>query len=163
MKLRPHLCFLPLSEVICLDLQDLWRLCHHLQFLPHLHPKFLPLSEVICLDHQDLRTLCSHLWFLPPQSNNQLGSSGSSGATPSPVVSPSGSSGSTASSGQELTYISKYLVQYVPGTPKPKATTRRVPGYLVLASSKCLAELEEKESKKKKRSRREGETKARTS
>jgi len=57
----------------CLDLQDLWRLCHHLQFLPHLHPKFLPLSEVICLDHQDLRTLCSHLWFLPPRVTISLG------------------------------------------------------------------------------------------
>jgi len=70
------------------------------------------------------------------------------------VVSPSGSSGSTASSGQELTYISKYLVQYVPGTPKPKATTRRVSGYRVLTSSKCLAELEEKESKRKKKQKR---------
>ena len=66
------------------------------------------------------------------------------------MVSPPGSSGSTASSGQELTYISKYIVQYFPGTPKPKATTRRVSGYRVLTSSKCLAEFEEKESKKKK-------------
>ena len=59
-----------------------------------------------------------------------------------------GSSGSTASSGQELTYISKYLVQYVPGTPKPRATTKRVSGYQVLTSSKCLAVLEEKEKRK---------------
>ena len=85
-----------------------------------------------------------------PLNKNQPGSSGSSGTTPSPMVSPPGSSGSTASSGQELTYISKYLMQYVPGTPKPKATTKRVSGYRVLTSSKCLAVLEEKESKKKK-------------
>ena len=88
----------------------------------------------------------------PPPSSNQLGSSGSSGTTPLPVVSPPGSSGSTASSGQELTYISKNLVQYVPGTPKPNATARRVSGYQVLTSTKCLAELEE--SSNKKRSRR---------
>ena len=83
-----------------------------------------------------------------PLNKNQPGSSGSSGTTPSPMVSPPGSSGSTASSGQELTYISKYLVQYVPGTPKPRATTKRVSGYQVLTSSKCLAVLEEKEKRK---------------
>lgn len=49
-------------------------------------------------------------------------------------------------------------MQYVPGTPKPKATARWVSGYWVLyllTSSKCLAELEEKESKKKKAEEKE--------
>ena len=76
------------------------------------------------------------------------------------------SSSSDHSSNASIERISKYLIQYVPETPKrKKGNLRRVMGQRVLTSTEGLALLQEKEAKKQKKTqeveqrKRERETK----
>ena len=81
-----------------------------------------------------------------------------SSSTPMDLFSLSSSSGSSRSSSSKSKttplssdVISKYLVQYVPATPKSRKTdAQRVTGARVLTSAQGLAILKEKEDKKKK-------------
>ena len=57
---------------------------------------------------------------------------------------------SANSSGRELQYISKYLIQYVPTKPAKKDETARISGARVLTGDKCAALLKEREEKKRK-------------
>ena len=72
------------------------------------------------------------------------------------------SPGSTQSSPDgELSYISKYLVQFVPSPPTTKASAaKRVSGARVLTSAKCAAILEEREEKKRKEQEEKDKRKA---
>lgn len=91
-----------------------------------------------------------------PVSNSSL----TSASTPieSPLTSVSTSCHGAAATPQSshtpaypTTYISKYLVQYIPvSVPKPNAPVKRVSGARVLTSAKCAAILEEREEKKRK-------------
>ena len=97
----------------------------------------------------------------PPVASSGHLSTSSSVCSPSAdtVSSPASNSSSTPGSSNSspgLERISKYLVQYVPATPKrTKGDSKRVIGERVLTSSEGLAILKEKEDKK----RREAEEK----
>ena len=60
------------------------------------------------------------------------------------------SNSDTNSSGRELQYISKYLIQYVPTKPAKKDETVRISGARVLTGDKCAVLLKEREEKKRK-------------
>ena len=55
----------------------------------------------------------------------------------------------TSGSPEQLKYISKYLVQYVPCPPQKKAEAKWVGGARILTSSECVSILKEREEKKR--------------
>ena len=52
---------------------------------------------------------------------------------------------------EELKYISKFLIQYVPATKSDPKPTQRVSGARVFTREECIRKLEEKEAEKKRR------------
>ena len=52
---------------------------------------------------------------------------------------------------EELKYISKFLVQYVPATKSDPKPTQRVSGARVFTREECIRKLEEKETEKKRK------------
>ena len=100
-------------------------------------------------------------------SNNTFSGETSAKETPRRETTTSKASSSSGhSSNASIERISKYLIQYVPETPKrKKGNLRRVMGQRVLTSTEGLALLQEKEAKKQKKTqkveqrKRERETK----
>ena len=87
----------------------------------------------------------------PPSGAGTPGSS----RTPPSVAGTPGSSrtppsgADTSGSPEQLKYISKYLVQYVPCPPQKKAEAKWVGGARILTSSECVSILKEREEKKR--------------
>ena len=69
-------------------------------------------------------------------------------ATPQSSCTPKSGAG-LVETPEQLKYISKYLVQYVPCPPQKKAEAKRVGGARVLTSSECVSILKEHEEKKR--------------